>query len=70
MLADRLAILLTICNARDEDDWVPWALERSYEGPDSMGHHIRNMRDYTTAKEIVRDWIKKTDRQTLGVDDE
>ena len=64
MLADRLAILLVICNARDGDDWNPWALERTYDGEDSLGEHIRNWRDYDTAKRVVRGWIEKVDDKT------
>jgi hypothetical protein len=64
MLADRIAVLLVICNARDEDNWNPWGLERTYDGDDSMGYHIRKMRDYKTAKNIVRMWIEKADRAT------
>jgi hypothetical protein len=70
MLADRLAILLTVCNARDEGhpevpDWVPWALDRSYDEPGSMGDSIRNMRDYNIAKTIVRRWIEGVDKKTV-----
>lgn len=64
MMADRLAILMVICNARDEDDWMPWGLESSYDSEDCMGEHIRKMKDYTTAKNIVRMWIEKTDKRT------
>lgn len=64
MLADRLGILLVICNARDEDDWNPWALDRSYDDENSMGDHIRRMSDYKTAKTIVRRWVEKTDERT------
>jgi len=65
MLADRLSILMVICNARDEDNWIPWGIERSYDEDDSMGYHIRKMRGYKTAKNIVRMWIEKADRATL-----
>lgn len=64
MLADRLAILMVICNARDQDDWIPWALERSYDDDDSMGYHIRRMKDYEIAKSYVREWITSTDKKT------
>lgn len=64
MLADRLSVLLVICNARDEDDWNPWALDRSYDDENSMGDHIRRMSDYKTAKTIVRRWVEKTDERT------
>jgi hypothetical protein len=70
MMADRLAILLTICNARDEDDWNPWALERTYDERDSMGDHIRRMRDYDVAKKIVRRWVEKVDAKTRESFDE
>lgn len=66
LLADRLAILLVICNARDEDDWNPWALDRSYDEPGGMGDSIRKMRDYSTAKTIVRRWIERQDKQTIA----
>lgn len=59
LLADRLAILLVICNARDEDDWNPWALDRTYDGEGQMGDAIRKMQDYKTATGIVRRWLKK-----------
>lgn len=64
-LADRLAILLVICNARDEDDWNPWALERTYDDPGSLGDSVRKMRDYNTAKMIVRRWIEKADKDLI-----
>lgn len=66
LLADRLAILLTICNARDEDDWNPWALERTYEEEGSMGDQIRKMKDYKVAKDIVRRWVQKQDARTVA----
>lgn len=65
LLADRLAILLVICNARDEDDWNPWALDRTYNDPGSLGDSIRKMRDYNTAKGIVRRWLESQDKETL-----
>lgn len=65
LLADRLAILLVICNARDEDDWNPWALDRAYEEPGSLGDSVRKMRDYNTAKTIVRRWIETQDKNTI-----
>lgn len=65
LLADRLAILLVICNARDEDDWNPWALDRAYDEPGGMGDSIRKMRDYNTAKTIVRRWIETQDKITI-----
>jgi hypothetical protein len=65
MLADRMAILLVICNARDEDDWNPWMGEGMYEDEGSLGDHMRNMKDYKVAKEIVRLWIQKQDKKTL-----
>ena len=64
-LADRLAILLVVCNARDEDDWNPWALDRTYDDEDSMGDHMRRMKDYKVAKGIVRRWLEKSDEETL-----
>ena len=64
MLADRLSILMVICNARDEDEWIPWGLPKSYDDDDSMGDHIRRMKDYRIAKNIVRSWIEKADNAT------
>ena len=70
MLADRLAILLTICNARDDHeetmDWYPWALDRVYDDPGSMGDSIRQMRDYKIAKNIIRRWIVNIDKSAKG----
>ena len=65
MLADRLAILLTICNARDGDDWDPWMGEAMYEAEDQLGDQIRKMKDYKVAKDIVRLWITKRDTRTV-----
>jgi len=65
MMADRLAILLVICNARDGDDWNPWMGEGMYDGEDQLGAHLRKMGDYKTAKDIVRLWIEKQDKRTL-----
>jgi hypothetical protein len=65
MMADRLAILLVICNARDGDDWNPWMGEKMYDGDDQLGDHLRKTSDYKTAKEIVRLWIEKQDKRTL-----
>lgn len=67
LLADRLAILLVICNARDSDDWNPWALDRTYDGEDSMGEHMRKMKDYKTAQNIVRRWIKTQDESIKSI---
>lgn len=66
LLADRLAILLVICNARDEDDWNPWMGEVMYEGSGQMGDAIRKMKDYKVAKDIVRLWLKKADKKLIA----
>ena len=63
MLADRLAILLVVCNGRDGDDWDPWMGEGMYEDEGSLGDHVREMKDYRIAKDIVRLWIKKSDKK-------
>ena len=65
MMADRMAILLVICNARDEDDWNPWIGEAMYEAEGQLGDHIRSMKDYKVAKNIVRLWIQKQDKKTV-----
>jgi hypothetical protein len=67
MLADRMAMLLVICNAMEDDgeEWNPWALDRTYDGSGSMGEGIRKMKDYKTAKGIVRRWIKTKDAETI-----
>ena len=65
LMADRLAILLVICNARDGDDWSPWMGEAMYDGEDQLGDHLRKMGDYKTAKDIVRLWVEKQDKRTL-----
>lgn len=64
MMADRLAILLVICNARDGDDWNPWMGEEMYDGLDQLGDQVRKMKDYDTAKKIVRLWIEKQDKRS------
>lgn len=66
MMADRMAILLVICNARDGDNWNPWMGESMYEGEDQLGDQVRKMKDYGVAKEIVRLWIEKQDKRTLA----
>ena len=68
MLADRMAILMVICNAMEDDgeEWNPWALDRAYDDKGSMGEGIRKMKDYKTAKGIVRRWIKTRDTQTIS----
>lgn len=65
MLADRCAILLTICNARDGDDWNPWMGEGMYEGEGQLGDELRKMKDYKVAKDIVRLWVQKQDKRTV-----
>lgn len=65
MMADRLAILLVICNDRDGDDWNPWMGEAMYDGEDQLGDHVRKMKSYKVAKDIVRLWIEKQDKRTL-----
>lgn len=70
MLADRLSILLVTCNARGEDNWNPWALDSAYDAQGSMGESIRSMKDYETAKTIVRSWITKVDQETRETADD
>jgi hypothetical protein len=64
LLADRAAILLVICNARNEDEWNPWMSELMYDGEGQLGDHVRKMADYTIAKGIVKLWLKKQDSRT------
>jgi len=53
-----MAILLVICKSRT-GDWNPWFREGFYEG--STGEEIRGWPDYRTAKDVIREMIRKHD---------
>ena len=60
-LADRMAILLVICKSRT-GDWNPWFREGMYEGP--TGEEIRGWPDYQTAKDIIREMLRRHDNES------
>lgn len=61
LLADRMAIMLVVLKQRHGDDWAPWFGEAMWEDADGMGEVIREWPEYETAKQIVRQWIKRNE---------
>ena len=68
LLADRLAILLVICQSRT-GDWDPWFRDGLYDG--DVGDEIREWPAYRTAKQIVAHMLRRqNDNATVAADRE
>ena len=65
-LADRMALLLVICKSRSQD-WNPWFRDAMYDAEDSMGVEIREWPEYTTAKDIIRNMLRKFDNEQINL---
>lgn len=61
-LADRMAILLVICKSR-YGDWNPFFRDGMYDDEGSMGEEIRSWPDYQTAKDVVREMLRRHDNE-------
>lgn len=65
-LADRMAILLVICKSRT-GDWVPFFRDSMYDGEGQIGEELREWPEYTTAKDIIRNWLRKFDNEQINL---
>lgn len=62
LLADRLAVALVVLKQRYGTDWEPWFGESVWEEEDRLADEIRNWPAYTEAKQIVKLFIKRSER--------
>ena len=63
LLADRLAVLLVVVKQRYGTDWEPWFGESLWQDEDRLAEEIREWPQYTEAKEIVKLFIKRSERE-------
>ncbi len=65
-LADRMAILLVICKSRT-GDWTPFCRDAMYDADESLGVQVREWQEYTTAKDIIRNMLRKFDNEHINL---
>jgi len=61
-LADRMAILMVVCVSRT-GSWNPWFREGMYEDAEGLGDEIRAWPQHETAKEVIRNMLRKFDHE-------
>lgn len=62
LVADRLAICLVVLKQRYGTDWEPWFGESIWEAEEHLGDEIRSWPEYKEAKEIVKLFIQRSER--------
>jgi len=63
LLADRLAILLVVVKQRYGTDWEPWFGEGVWTEEDRLADEIREWPQYREAKDIVKLFIQRSERE-------
>lgn len=68
LLSDRLAICLMILKQRYGNDWNPWFGEACWDQEDGLGDIFRQSNEYPQAREVVKLFIHRSERDAVGKD--
>lgn len=66
-LADRMAVMMVILQSR-HGGWEWFYGENTWRGDDNMANEIRDWKEYDTAKEIIKLWIRKDEQMQVAAD--
>jgi hypothetical protein len=66
LLADRLAVCLVLLKQRHGSDWNPWFGEGMWQDGETLSGELRDWPEYAEAKEIVKLFIKRSERDAKG----